>query len=146
MKNSPRSAKYHETTIKVRFNEIDSYHVAWHGHYVAWLEVGRNDLAGRFGLAADQIAAAGFYAPVVALELKFLRSARFDEELRIRTSLRRMETATLEFACTILGADGKRCATGRTVHALTDKNGVLQYTLPTVIRDRVERLLAWQEE
>jgi len=147
MKNRGKpGVKYHETVIKVRFNEVDAYHVAWHGHYVAWMEVGRNDLAGRFGLNADDIAAEGYLAPVVVLELKFLRPTRFDDELRIRTSLRRMETATLEFVCAIIGADGKKCATGRTVHSLTDNNGTLQYSLPPVIRERVERLLAWQED
>jgi acyl-CoA thioester hydrolase len=140
-----QGVNYHETEIKVRFNEIDAYQVAWHGHYVAWMEVGRNDLAGRFGLNADDIAAEGFLAPVVVLELKFLRPTRFDDELRIRTSLKRMETATLEFVCAIIGPDGKKCARGKTVHTLTDKNGILQYSLPPVIRDRVERLLAWQE-
>ena len=29
--------RYHETGITVRFNEIDAYRVAWHGHYVAWI-------------------------------------------------------------------------------------------------------------
>jgi len=82
---------------------------------------------------------------VVVLELKFLKPTRFDDELRIRTSLKRMETATLEFNCTIVGSDGKKCASGRTVHSLTDQNGTLQYSLPPVIRERVERLLACQE-
>jgi acyl-CoA thioester hydrolase len=137
---------WHETTVKVRFNEIDAYQVAWHGHFVAWMEAGRNELASRFGLDAAQVAATGYYVPVVNLELKFLRPARFAEELRVRTSLRRMETATFEFICTIFGADGRKCATGRVVHALTDLDGVLQYALPPVIRERVERLFAWQEE
>jgi len=138
--------KYRETAIKVRFNEVDSFQVAWHGHYVAWMEVGRNDLAGRFGLDAGQIAAAGFIPPVVILELKYLRPARYDEELRVRTSLKRMETATLEFITDIIGGDGRKCASGRVVHSLTDKNGVLQYSFPPLIRERVEQLLAWQEE
>jgi acyl-CoA thioester hydrolase len=137
--------RYHETIVKVRFNEIDSFQVAWHGHYVTWMEVGRNDLAGRFGLDAGQIAEAGYVAPVVLLEVKYLRPARFGEELRVRTSLRRMETATLEFITTIIGHDGRKCATGRAVHSLTDKGGVLQYTLPPLVRERIEQLLAWQE-
>ena len=137
--------RYHETAVKVRFNEVDSFRVAWHGHYVAWMEVGRNDLAGRFGLDADQIAAAGFIAPVVLLELKYLRPAHFGEDLRIRTSLRRMETATLEFFAEIIGLDDKKRAVGRVVHSLTDSDGTLQYTLPPPIRERVEQLLAWQE-
>ena len=137
--------RYHETAIKVRFNEVDAFRVAWHGHYVTWMEVGRNELAGRFGLDAEQIAAAGFIAPVVLLEVKYLRPARFGEELRIRISLRRMETATLEFLATIIGQDGRKCATGRVVHSLTDSEGTLQYSLPPLVRERVERLLDWQE-
>jgi acyl-CoA thioester hydrolase len=135
----------HETSIKVRFNEIDAYRVAWHGHYVAWMEVGRNELAGRFELSADQLYAAGFLAPVVSLELKFLRPARFGEELLVRTSVRRAETATLEFHCSIVGADGTVRASGGTVHALTDMAGELQFTLPSQVRQRLERMLTWLE-
>ena len=132
---------YHETLIRVRFNEVDSYQVAWHGHYVAWMEEARNELAGRFGVDAAQIAAAGFRAPVVALDLKFLRPARFGEELKLRTTLVPKPTATLEFICQIFGEDGGLSASGRTVHALTDADGVLQYTLPQPIAQRLALLL-----
>ncbi|MBT0652387.1 acyl-CoA thioesterase [Geomobilimonas luticola] len=135
---------YHETPIKVRFNEVDAYRVAWHGHYVTWMEVGRSDLAGRFGLNAFEIEAAGYQAPVVELELKFKRPLRYDEEARVMTTVRRTETATLEFVCRIVGSDGI-AATGRTVHVLTDPSGVLQYTLPPVIGERLERLMAYLE-
>jgi acyl-CoA thioester hydrolase len=137
---------YHETRITVRFNEIDAYRVAWHGHYVAWMEIGRSELAGRFDLDPFQLAAAGYLGPVIALELKFLRPARFNDELTIRTSLRRTETATLEFVTVIVGPDGKKLATGTTTHALTDLDGVLQFQLPPVVAERVGRLLASLEE
>ena len=133
---------FHETRVKVRFNEVDSYHVAWHGHYVSWMEVGRNALAGQFGLNAEQISVAGYLAPVVVLELHFKKPARFDEELRVLTSVRRTPTATLEFVCSIVGADGVQCAAGKTVHVLTDREGVLQYQLPPVLAERLEKLVA----
>jgi len=134
---------YHETLIRVRFNEVDSYQVAWHGHYLAWMEEARNDLAGRFGVDAAQIAVAGFRAPVVALELKFLRPAHFGEELRVRTTLARKQSATLEFLCQIIGEDGKLAARGHTVHALTDADGVLQYTVPQPIAQRLALLMGY---
>lgn len=136
---------YHETRIKVRFNEVDSYQVAWHGHYVAWMEIGRNALAGQFGLDAVQLAAEGFMGPVVALELKFLRPARFNDELLIRTTLRRSPAATLEFLTTIVAPDGVKLATGTTTHALTDMDGVLQFQLPPQIRERLDKMLEWLE-
>jgi acyl-CoA thioester hydrolase len=135
----------HETKIAVRFNEIDAYRVAWHGHYVAWMEIGRNALAGQFGLDAFQLTTVGYLGPVVALELKFLRPARFNDELTIQTTLRRTQTATLEFHSTIVGTDGKKCAAGVTTHALTDLDGVLQFQLPPVIAERIKCLLAWLE-
>jgi len=137
--------RYHQTNITVRFNEIDAYRIAWHGHYVAWMEIGRNALAGQFDLDAFQLVAVGYLGPVVGLELKFLRPARFNDELTIQTALRRTQAATLEFVTTIVGPDGMKLATGVTTHALTDMNGVLQFQLPTVIAERVNRLLAWLE-
>ena len=136
---------WHETSLTVRFNEVDSYGVAWHGHFVAWMEVGRNDLAGSFGLDAGQIGALGYRAPVVTLEMQFKRPARFNERLVIGTTARRAETATLEFPCRITGSDGRVIATGRTVHVLTDGEGILQYSLPPVIAERLHRLLAHLE-
>lgn len=133
--------KYHETHITVRFNEIDAYRVAWHGHYVSWMEIGRNALAGQFDLDAFQLVSLGYLGPVVSLELKYLRPARFNDELTIQTSLRRSETATLEFLSTIIGPDGNKLATGVTTHALTDLDGVLQFQFPTVIAERINRLL-----
>jgi len=137
--------KYHETKIRVRFNEIDAYRVAWHGHYVAWLEIGRNALAGEFELDAFQLAAAGYLGPVISLDLKYLRPARFNEELTIKTSLRRTATATLEFVSLIVGPDGAKVASGTTTHALTDLDGVLQFQLPSVLEERISRMLAWLE-
>ena len=136
---------YHETTIKVRFNEIDAYHVAWHGHYVAWMEAGRSELAGLFGLDAEQLAAEGYLAPVVTLELHYKRPLRYAEEVRVLTTLKRTETATLEFPCRIVGADGSVAATGKTVHALTDLAGILQYRVPPVIEERVACLVSHLE-
>jgi acyl-CoA thioester hydrolase len=137
------SCSFHETKIRVRFNEVDSYQVAWHGHYVAWMEAARNELAGRFGVDAAQISAAGYRAPVVALELKFLKPARFGEELTVRTTLARSQSATLEFSCEIFGEDGNVSARGRTVHALTDADGVLQFQLPQPIAQRLGLLMGY---
>jgi acyl-CoA thioester hydrolase len=137
--------RYHETSIIVRFNEIDSYRVAWHGHYVAWMEIGRNALSGQFGLDADQLSAAGFLGPVVDLQLKYLRPARFNDQITIQTRLRPSETATLVFESVLIGPDNRKLLTGLTSHALTDLDGVLQFRMPPLLAERVERMRAWLE-
>lgn len=137
--------KKHTTSLAVRFNEVDSYHVAWHGHYVAWMEVGRNDLAGRFGLDAGQLTEAGYLGPVVGLEVKYLHPARFKDQITVCTTLRPCEAAMLMFSNEILDSDGRVLATGSTTHALTDLQGVLQFRIPGVIAERVQRMTEWLE-
>jgi acyl-CoA thioester hydrolase len=135
--------RFHETCITVRFNEVDAYNVAWHGHFVAWMEVGRNDLAGRFGLDAQQLGEAGFLGPVVSLEIKYLAPARFKDEIIVRTAVRPSESATLIFVNEIVNSDGRKLASGVTTHALTDLDGVLQFRMPPELAQRVENLLEW---
>jgi len=136
---------FHETTVTVRFNEVDAYQVAWHGHFVAWMEIGRGALAGQFGLDAFQLAELGYLGPVVNLEVKYLRPARYGDQLTIRTRVRRSETATLVFESLIVDSDGTKLASGLTSHALTDLDGVLQFQLPSSVAERMDRMLAWLE-
>ncbi len=135
--------RYHETVITVRFNEVDSYSVAWHGHYVAWMEIGRNSLSRQFGLAPDDLLKLAYLGPVVSLELKYLRPARFNDKVRICTRLEGDEVGMLCFRCEMLASDGERLASGVVKHVLTDSAGALQYRLPEEIEDRVARMKDW---
>lgn len=137
---------YHETSVKVRFNEVDAYRVAWHGHYVAWMEIGRSGLAGRFGLDAFQLAELGYLGPVINLEIKYLRPARFNDELTVRTRIVPSDTATLLFESVIVDNSGAKLAVGLTTHALTDLAGVLQFQLPPAVAERLAAMRAWLEE
>ena len=135
--------KYHETPLQVRFNEVDAYRVAWHGHYVAWMEVGRNALAGMFGIDAFQLTELGYLGPVIKLELKYLRPARYHDLLTIRTRLIPSETATLIFENIIVDSRGMKLASGMTTHALTDRDGILQFQLPSCVAERLDAMRQW---
>jgi acyl-CoA thioester hydrolase len=129
----------------VRFNEVDAYRVAWHGHYVAWLEIGRLGLAGMFGLDAFQLAELGYHGPVVNLEIKYLRPARFNDQLIVKTRLAPTDSATLIFESLITTTEGTKLASALTTHALTDLDGVLQFQLPTAVVERLGRMRTWLE-
>lgn len=137
--------KYHQTNITVRFNEIDAYQVAWHGHYVSWMEIGRTELALQFGLDPFSLWEEGFLGPVIALEIKYLKPARYNELLTIKTGIRKTETATLQFVSEIHNQSGQKLASGETTHALTDLEGVLQFQLPDRIRERIDKMTEYLE-
>jgi acyl-CoA thioester hydrolase len=132
----------HETSLKVRFCEVDSYRVVWHGHYIVWFEVGRNDFATRFGLDPEQLKEMGLMAPVVDLRCNFKKAAAFGDEILIQTSLQRCETAKLIFHYTVL-CGKKVLAEGSTTHVLTDLEGTMLYQIPPEAKRRLEQMFAY---
>jgi acyl-CoA thioester hydrolase len=138
--------KFHETHIKVRFTEVDLYQVVWHGHYISWFEVSRNELARRFELDPLKLMEVGFLAPVVELHCQFKEPARPNDEIIIRTGIERTELANLIFTYSVLHGETKRVlATGRTIHVLTDSRGTLLYRIPDAIQQRISRMMEYLE-
>ena len=45
--------------VRVRFSEVDALKIAWHGHYVTWLEEGREGFGRELGFGYQDVAAAG---------------------------------------------------------------------------------------
>lgn len=133
---------YYDTTIQVRFCEVDAYQVVWHGHYCAWFEIGRNGLAYRFGLDPQQLREIGFMAPVVELVCRFKLPARYGDQVVIRTTMERCETAKLIFHYQLL-RDGDLLAEGSTTHVLTDLGGTMLYRVPNRVKERLERMFAY---
>ena len=132
----------HETQVKVRFCEVDPYQVVWHGHYISWFEVGRNELASRFGLDPEQLKSMGLMAPVVDLACKFKSPARYGDTVIIRTTMQRSETAKLIFHYTVM-RDKEMIVEGSTTHVLTDLKGTMLYQVPPEIQGRLEEMMAY---
>jgi acyl-CoA thioester hydrolase len=138
--------KYHETSLQVRFYEVDAYGVVWHGHYVGWFEKGRNDLTQRFQMGPLQLKEMSLLAPVVGLNCQFKLPATFGNSLIIQTTMERTEVAKLIFRYRVLDQEnGKTLATGSTTHVLTDLKGNLLYRVPLEVLERIEAMRKYLE-
>jgi acyl-CoA thioester hydrolase len=138
--------KYHETSLKVRFYEVDAYSVVWHGHYAGWFEAGRNDLTQRFEMGPLQLKEMSFLAPVVELDCQFKLPATFGDSLVIQTTMERTEVAKLIFRYRVLNQENRKVlATGSTTHVLTDLKGNLLYRVPPEVLERIEAMRKYLE-
>ena len=138
--------KYHETMIRVRFYEVDAYGVVWHGHYVGWFEVGRNELTEKFDMGPLQLKEKNLLAPVVELNCEYKFPATYGESLLIQTTMERTEVAKLIFHYRVLSqGNGKVLATGSTTHVLTDLKGNLLYRVPPEVLERIEAMRKYLE-
>ena len=77
-KTSPHQAALTDrTTIKVRFSEIDSMQIVWHGEYVRYFEDGREAFGKRYGLDYMSIYREGYVVPIVDLTCQFKQPKSF---------------------------------------------------------------------
>lgn len=89
--------KSHFTYVKVRYAETDQMGVVYHGNYAQYLEIARIDWLEAIGISYKKMEEEGVMLPVYELNLKFKKSAKFDDELRIVTRLKKKPGVRIEF-------------------------------------------------
>jgi acyl-CoA thioester hydrolase len=83
--------RVHSVTIKVPFHDLDPVGIVWHGNYAKYFEVARCALLETFNYNYDQMAASGYSWPIIDLHLRYVKAARFGEEIDVRATLREWE-------------------------------------------------------
>lgn len=134
----------HCVPVRVRFNEVDSLHIVWHGHYYKYFEDGRWAFGQHYGLSYLDILRAGYIAPVVHSTCDHFTPARYEDELVVTTRLYEQESAKIVYYYEINRVlDNELVATGKTIQAFLDQELNLVLTLPEFMRDFYTR---WQDK
>ncbi len=90
------------TRFRVRYAETDQMGVAYHSHYLVWCEVGRTDLIRQIGTPYRRVEEEGVRLAVVEVGVRYLAGARYDDAIRVETTVERVRSRTVEFAYRIV--------------------------------------------
>lgn len=71
--------------------------VAYHTHYLVWCEVGRTDFMRQLGTSYAEVEEKGILLAVAEAEIRYGASARYDDEVRIVTTLERAQSRAITF-------------------------------------------------
>ncbi len=112
----------HEIELRVRYQETDPMGFLHHACYFTYFEIGRTELLRAAGGNYRQMEESGLLVVVVKAECRFHRPARYDDLLRLRTTVTRVTQAKIEHHYELL-RDGERLATGHTTLAVVDRSG-----------------------
>ena len=114
------------TTIRVRYSETDKMGVAYHGRYLDWFEVGRNEYCRHSGKSYLEWEAEGIMLPVVEAHCRYKSSLLYDDVAEIETTITKLTRVSVEFSYKVFNkATGKLAAEGYTKHAFVDLDGKL---------------------
>jgi len=117
---APRSI----SRVRVRYAETDNMGVVYYANYLVWFEVGRTDLMRNNGCTYRDMEADGFSLPVTEAQCEYKQSAKYDDEVEIRTDASLMSAVRVQFTYEVVRAsDNVLLATGHTVHAVLGRDG-----------------------
>jgi acyl-CoA thioester hydrolase len=122
--------------IRVRYAETDKMGVVYYANYLVWFEVGRTDLLRGSGCSYREMEVEGFSLPVIEAQCSYRQSARYDDDLDIRTTGTLLSRVRVRFNYEVVrAADEAVLAEGYTVHASLDQDG-----RPRRLPDRIATL------
>ncbi len=133
----------HSVQIRVRFSEVDSMKIVWHGEYVRYFEDAREAFGRQFGgIGYMDIYESGYTAPVVDLQLQFLRPLTMGDTATVEIRYIDTVAAKLCFEYTIRrDSDGEVAARGSSMQVFVDANGALSLTVPPFLAKWKEKWL-----
>jgi acyl-CoA thioester hydrolase len=122
---APRASAHNDAMIRVRYAETDQMGVVYHANYLIWFEVGRVELMRALGVEYKSMEKDDdCHIVVVQANCRYLRPAKYDEELRVRTRIAGMRNRSISFAYEVFrDHDQTLLATGETVHVICGSNG-----------------------
>src|SRR4051812_15784442 len=120
--------------LRVRYAETDQMGVVYHANYLVWCEMGRTDFIRRLGVSYAEMERGGISLAVSELSARFHAAARYDDLIRVRTSLADVRSRMISFYYLISNAaTEQRLVSAQTTLVSLDRSG-RPVALPTELR------------
>lgn len=127
------------TDVAVRFAETDAQGIAHHASFVVWLEVARIAYLAEYAGGYRAIREQGIEALTIAVDVRYLRAARFDDRLRIWTRCVDLRGARFRYEYAIENEAGELVVEASTSHATVDADTHRPIRLPASFLESVAK-------
>ena len=113
---------FHEARFRVRYAETDQMGVVYYANYFVWMEIGRAEYCRAQGVRyKDMEVEDGVLLAVVDAQCRYLASAKYDDEVVVKTWVSRANRRLAEFSYE-MSVDGNLLASGSTRHVFLGRD------------------------
>jgi acyl-CoA thioester hydrolase len=131
---APLEPLHHDVEFRVRYAETDQMGVVYHTNYLIWCEVGRTDFIRARGMSYADMERSGVGLAVSDLTARFHAAARYDDMIRVRTTLAEVRSRGIIFDYIITRVEtGQKLVSARTSLVSIDSSGK-PTALPAAVR------------
>src|SRR6187549_1103801 len=129
-----------ETQIRIHYALTDQMGVVYHGHYAQFYEIGRGEAIRVLGYTYKDIEAMGIIMPVVDIHSRFLRPAKYDDLITVKTTLRELPlNHKIVIHSEIYNQQDELLNTGDVTLFFMQVNGMKRCPMPTELREKLEK-------
>ena len=113
---------YYNHNVKVYYRDVDQMGIVYNTRYLEYFEESRTELLSSIGLSVSKIERSGITLPVVSSYCKYFIAAKFEQNLIVRSEIRKVPKAKLKIYYKItLFDDPELMVEGYTEHAFVNK-------------------------
>jgi acyl-CoA thioester hydrolase len=103
------------TKIRVRYGETDQMGYMYYGNYAQFYEVGRVEMLRSLGLSYRGMEEFGVMMPVLELHTRYIKPARYDEEITVKVTVKNMPGVRILFNYELFNEQGVLINTAETL-------------------------------
>ncbi len=121
--------------VRVRYSETDKMGFCYYGNYAAFLELGRVELLRENKIVYKELEDLGILLPVSELSIKYLHPAKYDDLLKIKTTISELKGARIYFTYEIFNEEEILLLRATTTLVFVDAKTMRPIAAPDFILD-----------
>ncbi len=127
-----------ETQIRIHYALTDQMGVVYYGNYAQFYEIGRTEAIRQLGYTYKDIEAMGIIMPVVETQSSFVRPAKYDDLITVKTVLQALPTQhTITFHTEIFNEAKKLLNKGTTTLFFVEASTMKKVNMPTALGEKL---------
>jgi len=127
------------TQIRVRYAETDQMGVVYHSNFFPYFESARAESIRELGLTYADMEKMGVIMPVVDVHCRYLRPARYDDLLTVKTTLKELPVHhKIEFRHEVYNEKDELLVVGKIILYFMEANGMKRTSMPVQLLEKIQ--------
>jgi len=128
-----------ETKIRVRYGETDQMGYLYYGYYALYYEAGRAEAIRSLGITYKELEENGVFMPVVEMNSTYLRPAKYDDLITVKTTLQELPTDhKIRFYSELFNESGELLNRGIVTLVFYDPVKKTKVNIPAYLKEKLE--------
>ncbi|MFA5297058.1 MAG: thioesterase family protein [Lutibacter sp.] len=134
--------KLDEIQFRVRYGETDQMGFVYHGNYAQYFEMGRTEWLRKLGITYKKMEETGIMLPMINLNVNYIKPAKYDDLLTLKTTLIKMPSAKIEFSYEIYNEENELLTTANTTLVFVNMETNRPTRVPKYVLEKLNNITA----